>query len=102
MKIQDVKLINKGALIATCSVQIPEWKLTIREISLFQKGDNFWTTFPSRKYEKDGKTKYYQFFRFDNDEITHKFQKKVKELFDNWISTQQLPPQGDNLETPPF
>jgi len=63
-------------------MQFEEWGgLIIRDITLFQKDGRRWLSFPSRAYEKDGKTEYFQYVRFE-DKIKHEGwqQKALKAL----------------------
>lgn len=74
MKIQNYRSINKGALVASFDVVIPEWALTIRDCTLFKKEDRQWVGLPSRSYkESDGTTKHFPYLSMD---------KEAKERFD--------------------
>jgi hypothetical protein len=84
MRVLEYKQINKGALVGSMSMQFEEWGgLIIRDITLFQKDGKRWLSFPSRAYEKDGKTEYFQYVRFE-DKIKHEAwqQKALKALQD--------------------
>jgi hypothetical protein len=59
MDVINFKGIDKGCLKAKFDVVIPEWGLTIREVTLFEKDGKEWLGMPSRQYEKDGKQKSY-------------------------------------------
>ena len=38
IEVENVRQINKGALVASMSVRITEWKMTLHEVKIFQKG----------------------------------------------------------------
>jgi len=51
--INNIKMKNQGALVLTCDVVIHPWKMTMREVKYFVKGDSQWLGMPSRSW-KDG------------------------------------------------
>jgi hypothetical protein len=65
MDITEYKQINKGCLIAKFNIVIPEWGVTLRDCSFFQKEDQQWISMPSRQYEKDGQKKNFDFVVFE-------------------------------------
>jgi len=93
MRVLDYKQINKGSLVGSMSMQFEEWGgLIIRDITLFQKDGRRWLSFPARAYEKEGKTEYFQYVRFE-DKIKHEEwqQKALKALQDyvNQVRTEK-------------
>ena len=58
------KEMNKGSLLGFANIYIPKWGIEVYGISLFQKGDRKWVSFPSREYEKDGEKKYLSHLKF--------------------------------------
>ena len=66
MEILNFKQINKGCLIARFDVKIPEWGLTLRGCSIFEKEGKRWIGVPSTRLEsKDGSSKNYDHVVFD-------------------------------------
>jgi len=67
MDIINYKEINKGCLQAKFDVSIPEWGLTLRELTLFSKDGKQWLGMPSRQYEKDGQKKNHDLVSFEKN-----------------------------------
>jgi DNA-binding cell septation regulator SpoVG len=76
------------------------WKITINDITVFQKESNRWINMPSRQYEEEGKKKYFPFIRFDDPEIAERFTKTVLTLFDEWLKTKKEKPAEVQMEVP--
>lgn len=82
IEIQKYREINKGVVKSAFSVKIVTWGLTINDCCLMEKGDKSWVSFPSRKYEADGETKYFPYVYFDkeiNIKISNLIKEKVRE-----------------------
>lgn len=67
MKVKNVKAINKGSLIAKCDIEFDSWGLTIRECLVRDGKFGLWVTMPSKSYEKDGKTNYYDLIIWEKE-----------------------------------
>jgi hypothetical protein len=67
MEIINYRPINKGALLGSFTVYVPEWGVEIKDMLHFKSGNKEWTSFPGKEYEKEGKKKYapYIYFRFN-------------------------------------
>lgn len=66
MEILNYKRIDKGCLIGRFDVKIPEWGMTIRGCSYFEKEGKRWLGMPSSRFEnKDGSVKNYDHVVFD-------------------------------------
>lgn len=87
MKVLEYKQINKGSLLGSMSMQFEEWGgLIIRDITLFQKDGRRWLSFPSRAYEKEGKTEYFQYVRFE-DKVKHEeWQQKALRALQDYVN----------------
>lgn len=79
MKIEEYKELNKGALVASFNVIVPEWGLTIRNCTLFEKGHQSWIGYPSRAYDdpETGKKKYFNYLHFE-EEVKSRFESAIK------------------------
>ncbi len=119
MRVLDYKQINKGALLGSMSMLFEEWGgLIIRDITLFQKDGKRWLSFPARAYEKDGKTEYFQYVRFEDKTKHEQWQQKALKALEEFANepkainhtsqgsqiahgqlkgTQLTPPSGDHL-----
>jgi hypothetical protein len=85
MEITHYKPINHKLLQGTFTLKIPKWgNLLINEISYFKNDitNQRWINFPSKKYEKDGKTKYFKYLYFEDQSISEAFQDKVMKALD--------------------
>lgn len=92
IEITHYKSINKNSLIATFSVKMQKWgNFQIRDCTLFQKGSQRWMSYPSRKYNADGKDKYFAFCGFEDRETNEAFQKKVLDAVDKYLITNPQP-----------
>ena len=69
IEIKNFKRIDKGALQGSFSIYIPEWELTINDVTYFVKEGRRWISFPSREYEKDGEKKYWPFIKFPKERM---------------------------------
>lgn len=119
MRVLEYKQINKGALVGSMNMQFEEWGgLIIRDITLFQKDGKRWLAFPSRSYEKEGKTEYFQYVRFEDKTKHEQWQQKALKALQDFVNqsnpsshshipketthgqlkgTQLSPPSGDHL-----
>lgn len=86
IEISDVEPINKGALLATCSVRIVPWKLTFHDVKIFSKGQNRWLTLPSKEFtNQTGEKKYIPQITFDSDSVATRFRNQVMAEFDFYL-----------------
>ena len=82
------KTIENSSLKAVFDIKIPKWgNFIIRELKLFEKDGNFWVSFPSKEYEKDGKKKYYELNCFEDIETKSKFEKQIIEAINSHVPT---------------
>jgi len=96
IEVKDIKLINKGSVVSSCNVRIPEICLIIRDVLMFEKNGSRWFNLPSRTYEADGKKKYYSFIIFDDSDKTQSFQDDLRKAYDLAVGTSSV--QGASLE----
>lgn len=88
MKILSYKPIGKGFLQGLANIEMPSG-LQIMEMCIFQKGDSRWITFPSRKYEQDGQTKYFPYCRLEAEKMK-RFQTQLLDALDAWIAANPI------------
>ena len=99
MKILSYKPINKGFVQGTASIETPSG-LQIREITIFDKNGAHWISFPSRKYQQEGKDKYFSFLYLEAEKMK-RFQEQFFRALEEWIKANPiLAPQEhqQNLE----
>lgn len=77
--------INKGDMLASCSVHIRPWKMKIHKIVIWQKGENRWISLPKEKYEKNGETKYTDLLEFDDSGASKRFRDQIMQAVDEYI-----------------
>lgn len=114
IKITKYTPMNKGALLAFCSIEVVKWCLAIHDISLFESGGRRWVNFPSKKIEpKQGEDRpsYFQYLRFTDKERAESFNSAVFAAVDEYVRlnpqqpkhTHDHPAQNPNHnETLPF
>ena len=98
MKIKNLRAINKGSLIASVDIEFEELGLTIRECLVRDGKFGLWVTMPSKQYEKDGKTNYYDLV-FWEKEKNKAFQEAVMPLIKQELSVAET---NTNSESIPF
>lgn len=85
MKIKNLRAINKGSLIASVDIEFDAWGLTIRECLVRDGKFGMWVTMPSKQYEKDGKTNYYDLLIWEKEK-GKAFQEAVMPLIKQELS----------------
>ncbi len=103
MKVEEYKELNKGALVATFNVVVPEWGMTIRNCTLFEKGSQSWIGYPSRPYDdpETGKKKYFNYIQFE-ETVKARFESAIKEEIKKFRGDPQPEPQTFDSEEMPF
>lgn len=87
LEVQNIIPINKGNLLASCDVHIIPWKLTLREVKIFEKGANRWISMPAREFINDlGEKKYIELMSFDNEAIKNRFRTQIMSAVDKFLS----------------
>lgn len=88
INIENVRAINKGSLLASCDVHIVPWKLRLKEVKIFEKGQNRWIGLPSREITSDmGEKKYVELIAFDNETVKNKFRDQIMGAIDKYMET---------------
>lgn len=86
LEVQNIKAIQKGSLLAICDVRIVPWKLTLKEVKIFEKGVNRWIGLPSKEVAlPTGEKKYYELMAFDSEEIKNRFRDQIMEAVDTFL-----------------
>jgi len=103
MEISNLKRIDKNSLVATFDLTITKWgNFIIRNMTLFEKGSQRWIGFPSRKYEEDGKPKYFIYNGFKDRNIQDAFQKQVLKLLEPELAKQNIQQTPQSTNEVPF
>lgn len=100
--VENVRQVNKGALVASMSVRIPEWRLVIYEVKIFQKGTNRWLGMPCKEVvSQTGEKKYFELVQFDKDELAkNQFRDQVLAAFDRFMSNAATVTAGPGVLIP--
>ncbi len=85
IEVFNINPINRGDLLASCSVHIIPWKLKIHKINIFQKGAKQWISLPREKYEVSGETKYSDLLEFTDLGATKRFRDQIMDAVDSYI-----------------
>jgi cation diffusion facilitator CzcD-associated flavoprotein CzcO len=72
-------------VLAICDVHIKPWQMTLKEVTIFQKGMQRWIGMPSRMYEKDGERKYKELIEFDNEPAKKRFRDQVMKFVEAYL-----------------
>ena len=87
IEVLNINPVQKGGLLATCSVRIVPWKLTLHEVKIFEKGANRWISMPSKEYVNgEGQKKYTELMSFDNDAVKSRFRDQIMGAIDQYLS----------------
>ena len=102
IQILGYREINKGAVLGTVNIKIVKWGLNVNRITVFQKGNNRWISFPSESYESEGEKKYFPLVKFEDRETMDRFTRNVLESLDKYLSdlTRQEKPKEHQEELP--
>lgn len=96
LEIQNIQPINKGNLLAQCDVHIIPWKMTLREVKVFQKGENRWIGMPSRDFINNaGEKKYVDLVDWDNEGIKNRFRSQIMGAVDKFLAANPDMKQED-------
>lgn len=86
IQVQNIKAINKNSLLAICDVHIAPWRLTLKEVKIFQKGANRWISLPTKEVLKPGGEKIYvELISFDTEAIKDRFRHQIMEVIDKYL-----------------
>ena len=55
--VTNIKMKNQGSLILQCDVIIHPWKMTMKEVKYFVKGESKWLGMPSRSWKDNDEWK---------------------------------------------
>lgn len=87
LEVQNINAVNKGTLLAVCDVKIIPWKLTLKEIKIFEKGANRWIGMPSREFINDlGEKKYIELIEFENEGVKSRFRSQIMGAIDKFLA----------------
>lgn len=85
MEIKEFKSINKGCLIASFNVIIPEWEMTIRNVCYMEKEGKSWIQYPSNQYTNaQGEKKSYSYIVF-GERVGPRLTSAIKEQLKKYL-----------------
>ncbi len=85
-EIQNIQAVNKGSLLARCDVHIIPWKMTLHDVTVFEKGANRWIGMPSKEFvDKAGEKKYVELITWDNDSVKNRFRNQIMGAIDKYL-----------------
>lgn len=88
IEIQNINAVHKGTLLAKCDVHIVPWKLTLHDVTIFEKGANRWVGMPSREYTTpEGEKKYIEMITFDSDGVKKRFRDQIMGAVDQYLQS---------------
>lgn len=92
VKIKNLRRKDKGVLVASFDVEMPERKIQIRDCTFFSNHNGDWINFPSRRYEQDGQTKYFSYVLFTDEDwaaVSRNIAEHVRKELDGSRADQQ-------------
>ena len=99
IEILNVQPIDKGMVLAKCDVHIIPWKMTLKEIMIFQKGAQRWITLPSKQFtNEEGQVKYSELVVFDNEAIKNRFRNQIMDAIDKYLEANPDMKQEDVIK----
>lgn len=87
IEVQDICPVGKGCILATCSVHIVPWKMTMHEVKIFEKGARRWIGLPCREKIIGNEKTYVELLSFDSEAVKTKFRDQVMGAIDKYIET---------------
>lgn len=104
IKISNIEKIEKNSLLASCDVHIVPWKMTLHNVTIFEKGQQRWLGMPSRKWEKDGEEKYQELISWTDEGVKKRFRSQIMKAVDAYLaenpSLEPEPAIQENEEIP--
>lgn len=87
IEVQNIKALNKGSLLAVCNVRIVPWKMTFKDVKIFQKGANRWIALPSREVVNPttNEKSYFEMITFDSEDIKNRFRDQIMAAIDTYL-----------------
>ena len=88
MELKNFKRLDKGCLISTFTVLIPEWGNMEIDCKYFEKGTSSWMSFASKEYESEGKKKSWDQVRWPTtvkDKLTQTIKTKMAQTTSDHI-----------------
>ncbi len=99
LEVQNIVPVNKGNLLAICDVKIIPWKLTLKEIKIFEKGANRWIGMPSREFINNiGEKKFIELIEFENEGVRNRFRSQIMGAIDKFLSENPEMKQEDVIK----
>ena len=87
IEIFNYKEVHKKPLKANFCIKIKKWKdFCIYNLTWFQTENTSWITFPSMKYQKDGKDKYFPYCGYSEKEINEAFKAEILKAVQEYAS----------------
>lgn len=90
MKIINIGPGNGKAKVCSFDIEIEKWGgFILQELLYFRKENNSWINFHSKEYEKDGKKKFWEMYRFSDSKVTELFKNKAKKAIEEYLSIEK-------------
>lgn len=99
------KVQNGSSILAEFSVKVPAWHLILHKVKHMRgKNGGEFVTGPSEKYQtKEGETKYYKYWQFEDKETDDRFQAAVRRALDEFlVDDPEVPVHRNPNEEVPF
>ena len=87
IEVFNINPVNKGSLLATCDVYIGPWDQELREIKIFEKGQNRWLGMPAREFVNSmGEKKYVELIDFRREATKNRFRAQIMGAVDKYLA----------------
>lgn len=87
IEVTNINPVQKGSLLATCSVRIIPWKLTMHDVKIFEKGSNRWIGMPAKEFTNElGEKRYTELMTFDCEAVKNRFRSQIMGAIDKFLS----------------
>ena len=83
--VQNICPVGKGCILATCSVHIVPFKITLHEVKIFEKGARRWIGLPAREKMVGNDKTYIELITFDNESVKNKFRDQIMGAIDKYL-----------------
>lgn len=77
IKVSNFSEKHKGHWILSCDIEILPWKMILKEIKYFEKGEMSWIALPSRSWKEGEEWYTKELVSFTDNETKEKFRKAV-------------------------
>jgi hypothetical protein len=83
IEIERFKRLDRGHLVGVADIIIPEWRLKIQGVGIFNKNGAKWVNLPQKTYQgTDGGTKYADTLQWTDNAVASRFRDAVLEALE--------------------